>query len=100
MEEGESNETPNNSNNNEGEGYDADNNIVPAQAKAKENMKKLVEQCEYIPKSENFLNVLITKKDSEVPNLQKYLKIIRQETMERLIYILFEDEKTKMNFKY
>ena len=69
-------------------------------AKAKENMKKLVEQCEYVPKSENFFNVLVTKKDSEIPNLQKYLKSIRKETVERLIYILFEDEKTKMDFKY
>ena len=72
----------------------------PNQQKAKDNMKKLVEQCEYVPKTENFFNVLVTKKDSEVPNLQKYLKSIRKETVERLIYILFEDEKTKMDFKY
>ena len=72
----------------------------PNPAKAKENMKKLVDQCEYIPKTENFFNVLVTKKDSEVPNLQKYLKSLRKETVERLIYILFEDEKTKMDFKY
>ena len=72
----------------------------PNPAKAKENMKKLVDQCEYIPKTENFFNILVTKKDSEIPNLQKYLKSIRKETVERLIYILFEDEKTKMDFKY
>ena len=59
-------------------------------------MKKLVDQCEYVPKTENFFNVLVTKKDSEIPNLQKYLKSIRKETVERLIYILFEDEKTKI----
>ena len=70
------------------------------QQKAKENMKKLVDQCEYVPKTENFFNVLVTKKDSEVPALQKYLKTIRKETVERLIYILFEDEKTKMDYKY
>ena len=61
----------------------------PNPAKAKENMKKLVDQCEYVPKTENFFNILVTKKDSEIGNLQKYLK-----------YILFEDEKTKMDFKY
>ena len=72
----------------------------PNPAKAKENMKKLVEQCEYVPKTENFFNVLVIKKDKEVPDLQKYLKSIRKETVERLIYILFEDEKTKMDFKY
>ena len=68
--------------------------------KAKENMKKLVDQCEYIPKAENFFNILVTKKDNEIPKLQKYLKRIRKETVERLIYILFVDEKTKMDFKY
>jgi len=72
----------------------------PNPAKAKENMKKLVDQCEYVPKTENFFNILVTKKDSEVGSLQKYLKSIRKETVERLIYILFEDEKTKMDFKY
>ena len=72
----------------------------PNPAKAKENMKKLVDQCEYIPKTENFFNILVTKKDSQVPDLQKYLKKIRKETVERLIYILFEDEKTKMDCKY
>ena len=30
----------------------------PNQQKAKENMKKLVEQCEYVPRTENFFNVL------------------------------------------
>ena len=69
----------------------------PNQQKAKENMKKLVDQCEYVPKTENFFNVLVTKKDSEVPALQKYLKTIRKETVERLIYILFEDEKNSKN---
>ena len=43
----------------------------PNPAKAKENMKKLVEQCEYVPRTENFFNILVTKKDSESPNLQK-----------------------------
>ena len=63
-------------------------------------MKKLVDQCEYVPKTENFLNILVTKKDSEVGSLQKYLKSIRKKTVERLIYILFEDEKTKMDFNF
>ena len=72
----------------------------PNPAKAKENMKKLVEKCEYTPKIENFFNILVTLKDNEVANLQKYLKRIRKETVERLIYILFEDEKTKMDYKY
>ena len=72
----------------------------PNQQKAKENMKKLVDQCEYVPTTENFFNVLVTKKDSEVPSLQKYLKTIRKETVERLTHILFEDEKTKMDYKY
>ena len=72
----------------------------PNPVKAKENMRKLVVQCEYIPKTDNFFNALVTKKDIELPNLQKYLKSIRKETVERLIYILFEDENTKMDFKY
>ena len=72
----------------------------PNPTKAKENMKKLVDQCEYVPKTENFFNILVTKKDSEIAPLQKYLKSVRKETVERLIYILFEDEKTKMDFKY
>ena len=63
-------------------------------------MKKLVDQCEYVPKTENFFNILVTKKDSEVGSLQKYLKSIRKKTVERLIYILFEDEKNKMDFKF
>ena len=46
----------------------------PNPAKAKENMKKLVDQCEYVPKTENFFNILVTKKDSEIGNLQKYSK--------------------------
>ena len=72
----------------------------PNPAKAKENMKKLVDQCEYIPSTDNFFNVLVTKIKEQIPNLQKYLKSIRKETVERLIYILFEDERTKMDFKY
>ena len=63
-------------------------------------MKKLVDQCEYVPKTENFFNILVTKKDSEVCSLQKYLKSIRKETVERLIYILKKKKKTKMDFKY
>ena len=62
-------------------------------------MKKLVDQCEYVPTTENFFNVLVTKKD-KVPSLQKYLKTIRKETVERFTLILFEDEKAKMDYKY
>ncbi len=73
----------------------------PNPNKAKENMRKLVEQCEYVAKSENFFNVLVNKKEGgDMTSLQNYLRRIRKETVERLIYILFEDEKTKMDAKY
>ena len=73
---------------------------VPDAAKAKENMKKLVDTCEYVPKTENFFNILVTLKQNELGNLQKYLKSVRKETVERLIYLLFDDAKTKMDYKY
>ena len=67
---------------------------------AKVNMKKLVESCEYIPNTENFFNVLVDKKDNEISNLQKYLKDIRKEVVNRLIYILYDDEKTSIDRKF
>ena len=73
---------------------------VPDPAKGKENMRKLVEGCEYIPTTENFFNVLVTKNDKEIGNLQKYLKSVRKETVERLIYLLYDDQKSKLDFKY
>ena len=41
-----------------------------------------------------------TKDSSNIANLQKYLKEIRQEVVKRLIYILFDDKKTSMDRKY
>jgi len=69
--------------------------------KAKENINKLVSTCEWIPKSENFFNMLADSKDtSNVGNLQKYLKEIRQEVVKRLIYILFDNPSTSMDRKF
>ena len=69
--------------------------------KAKENINKLVSTCEWIPKSENFFNMLADSKDtSNVGNLQKYLKEIRQEVVKRLIYILFDNIPTSMDRKF
>ena len=73
---------------------------VQDQVKAKQNMRKLVDGCEYLPKTDNFFNVLVTLKDNELKDLQNYLKTIRKETVERLIYLLFDDPKTKMDAKY
>lgn len=68
--------------------------------KAKQNMRKLVDGCEYTDKVENFFNILVEKKPAELSSLQKYLKSVRKETVERMIYILFDDEKTKMDYKF
>ena len=73
---------------------------VPDAAKAKENMKKLVDGCEYVHNVENFFNILVNYKQNELSNLQKYLKSVRKETVDRLIYLLFDDEKTKMDNKF
>ena len=75
-----------------------DMNTEPNTAKA--NMKKLVDSCEYIPNTENFFNVLVDKKQNEIPNLQKYLKEIRKEVVDRLIFILYENEKSAMDRKF
>lgn len=74
----------------------------PDQKKAKENMRKLVTSCEYVPDVENFFNILcdLKKKKAELGDLQRYLKNVRKETCERLIYILFDDEKYKMDYKF
>ena len=73
----------------------------PDVKKAQDNLNKLVTTCEWIPKTENFFNMLADAKDSSnIANLQKYLKEIRQEVVKRLIYILFDDKKTSMDRKY
>jgi actin related protein 2/3 complex subunit 3 len=73
----------------------------PDEKKAKENMNKLISTCEWIPQSENFFNILADPKDkSNVGNLQKYLKEIRQEVVKRLIYILFDNPSTAMDRKF
>ena len=67
---------------------------------AKVNMKKLIDSCEYIPNTENFFNVLVDKKDNEISNLQKYLKEIRKEVVNRLIYILYDNNETSIDRKF
>ena len=63
-------------------------------------MKKLIDSCEYIPNTENFFNVLVDKKDNEISNLQKYLKEIRKEVVNRLIYILYDNNETSIDRKF
>ena len=75
---------------------------VPDANNAKTNMKKLVDDCEFIPQVENFFNTLVTKNSSqsELLNLQKYLKTVRKEVVSRLINLLFESKETSIDLKY
>ena len=71
---------------------------VPDINTAKTNMKDLVDGCEYIPKTENFFNILTTQgSPAELSQLQKYLKSVRKEVVGRLTHLLFDDPKTSMD---
>lgn len=69
---------------------------------AKTNIKALIDGCEYIPKTENFFNILTTQNQNaqELVQLQKYLKSIRKEVVQRLIHLLFDDPKTSMDLPF
>jgi len=69
--------------------------------KAKLLMKNLIDDCEWSPNYKNhFLNNLITLKQSEVNDLQAYLKTIRKEVVSRLIFHLYESDYKTLDLKY
>ena len=75
---------------------------VPDEKKSREIIKGLVEKCEYVKKSENFFNLLVTDDHnaSSMTNLQNYLRELRAETVDRMINILFDNPITKMDRKF
>jgi len=69
--------------------------------KAKIYIKNLIEDCEWTPNlKSHFLNNLLNVQNSEVNELQNFLKSIRKETVSRLIYILYDSESKTLDLKY
>ena len=59
--------------------------------KAKKNLSNLIETAEYNPNVRgHFFNSLVNIVNSEVSDLQNYLKSIRKEVVNRLQYLLFD----------
>ena len=60
-------------------------------SKAKNNLRNLIENAEYNPNLKgHFFNSLVTVNNSEVSELQNYLKSIRKEVVNRLQYLLYD----------
>mmetsp|Transcript_29085 Transcript_29085/g.30216 ORF Transcript_29085/g.30216 Transcript_29085/m.30216 type:complete len:186 (-) Transcript_29085:103-660(-) len=69
--------------------------------KSKELLTNLITECEWSPSlKSHFLNSIITLNQNEVVTLQKYLKSVREETVSRLYYILFESPGSELDLKY
>ncbi len=75
--------------------------MLADEKKAKDNIKALVDGCEYVRRIENFFNQLVTvTTPNEENSLKKYLKDLRSETVDRMLNILYENPETKMDKKY
>lgn len=76
--------------------------LLADEKKAKDNIKALVDGCEYVRRVENFFNQLVTVNSNanEENNLKKYLKELRSETVDRMLNILYENPETKMDKKF
>lgn len=69
--------------------------------KAKEMLVSLVSEAEFSTTNKtHFLNNILTINNSQVPDLQKYLKSIRQETVNRLITLWLEGEDSNVHLKH
>lgn len=70
--------------------------------KMKQIVKNLVDEAEYTPTLKtHFLNTLTNvKNNSEISQLQQYLKTLRKETVNRLMYILFDSDAKTLDLKY
>ncbi len=59
--------------------------------KAKSNLKNLIDDAEYNPNNKShFFNSLVTINNSEITELQNYLKSVRKEVVNRMQYLLFD----------
>lgn len=69
--------------------------------KSKELLRQLILECEWSSNlKSHFLNSIITLTPNEIPELQKYLKGLREETIFRLNYILFDSPGAGLDIKY
>jgi actin related protein 2/3 complex subunit 3 len=69
--------------------------------KAKALMKNLIDDCEWSPNlKSHFLNNLVTFKQSEVSDLQLYLKGVRKEIVIRVTFLLFDSDYKTLDLKY
>jgi actin related protein 2/3 complex subunit 3 len=75
--------------------------LDPEEKKATANLNSLISEAEWYPNKPNyFFNNLVTLVNSEVADLQSYLKSIRKETVYRLMYLLYGSEAGTMDLKY
>lgn len=76
-------------------------NVYTDKKKSKELMYNLISECEWGPNVKNhFLNTILEIKQNEVAELSSYLKSIREETVNRMFYLLFEAPGCTLDIKY
>ena len=69
--------------------------------KAKTNLIKLIDDAEYNPNVKgHFFNSLVTVNNSEVSELQNYLKSVRKEIVNRVQYLLFDALWGSLDLKF
>lgn len=69
--------------------------------KAKSAMKSLVDDADWNPNyKSHFFNNLLTIKQSEVSDLQQYLKGIRKEVVIRTMFLLYDSDSKTLDLKY
>jgi actin related protein 2/3 complex subunit 3 len=68
--------------------------------KAKLLIKSLIDDCDWSPTKNHFLNNILTVKQNEVNELQVYLKAIRREVAMRLMFILYDSDYKTLDLKF
>lgn len=74
--------------------------IDSEEKKAVANLNTLINDAEWVPTKTNFFNNLVTLNNSEVADLQAYLKSVRKEVVYRLMQLLYYSEAKTMDLKY
>lgn len=69
--------------------------------KSKELLQNLITECEWSPTLKtHFLNTILIINQNEVIDLSKYLKSLREETVYRLYYLLFQAPGSNLDLKF
>ena len=69
--------------------------------KCKEILNNLIVECSWAESMKShFLNTILNINQEQIEDLKKYLKTLREETVNRLYYILFQNEGCELYIKY